>query len=78
MSGQSYLVGEQGPELFQPSTSGQIRPNHMSDRPSSDSRPSVTVNMNISTPDAESFRRSEGQVGLRAARALSKAQGRYG
>jgi hypothetical protein len=28
MSGTTYLVGEQGPELFTPSTSGNITPNH--------------------------------------------------
>ena len=27
-SGRSYLVGERGPELFSPSASGNITPNH--------------------------------------------------
>jgi phage-related minor tail protein len=28
MGGTSYLVGEQGPELFTPSSAGNITPNH--------------------------------------------------
>jgi phage-related minor tail protein len=34
----------------------------------------VTVNMAVSTPDAESFRRSEGQVSAALARAVSRGQ----
>jgi hypothetical protein len=35
---------------------------------------SVTVNMSLSTPDAESFRRSEAQVGAALARAVMRGQ----
>jgi hypothetical protein len=34
----------------------------------------VSVTMNVSTPDAESFRRSEAQVSAALARAVSRGQ----
>lgn len=34
----------------------------------------VTVNMAVNTPDADSFRRSEGQIGAALARAVSRGQ----
>lgn len=45
---QSYLVGESGPEMFTPSTSGRIIPNDQIGQ-------GVTVNFNISTVDAQGF-----------------------
>jgi len=43
-AGQTYLVGEQGPELFTPPRAGNITPNHMLGRTSS--RPiNITINM---------------------------------
>jgi len=45
--GQSYLVGEKGPEMFTPSASGQITPNN--------GMGSVNVNFNIETNDASGF-----------------------
>ena len=45
---QSYLVGESGPEMFTPSTSGRITPNDQMGQ-------GVTVNFNISTVDADGF-----------------------
>ena len=45
--GQSYLVGEKGPEMFTPSASGQITPNG--------GMGSVNVNFNIETNDASGF-----------------------
>jgi phage-related minor tail protein len=65
-AGQTYLVGEKGPELFTPSSSGAITPN------AALRAPSVTVN--ISTPDAQSFLKSRSQVAAILARAV--AQGR--
>lgn len=47
-AGQSYLVGEKGPELFTPNAGGQITPNNQMGGP-------VTVNFNISTVDAQGF-----------------------
>lgn len=45
---QSYLVGESGPEMFTPSSSGRITPNDQISQ-------GVTVNFNISTVDADGF-----------------------
>ena len=45
---QSYLVGEDGPEMFTPSSSGRITPNDQMGQ-------GVTVNFNISTVDAQGF-----------------------
>jgi tape measure domain-containing protein len=45
---QSYLVGEDGPEMFTPSSSGRITPNDQISQ-------GVTVNFNISTVDADGF-----------------------
>lgn len=49
LSGQSYMVGERGPELFTPSTSGQITRNQ--DLPQGD----VTVNFSIIANDTTGF-----------------------
>ncbi len=67
-AGESYLVGEQGPELFTPSSSGQIVPNGAMPA----ARPSVVVNIN--TPDAQSFRKSQSQIAAMMARALARGQ----
>ena len=45
-AGQTYLVGEQGRELFTPNQSGHITPNH---------ELGTTVNFNITTNDAQGF-----------------------
>lgn len=62
-SGKGYLVGENGPEWFSPGTSGHIISN--------DNLRGALVGggqtFNIYAKDADSFRRSEGQI-LRAAR----------
>jgi hypothetical protein len=47
-SGQAYLVGEKGPEMFVPNAGGQIVPNNQMSQP-------VTVNFNINTVDARDF-----------------------
>ncbi len=48
--GRAYLVGERGPELFVPRAAGAIAPG------------GVTVQMTVVTPDAATFRRSQGQI----------------
>ncbi|HVZ90066.1 MAG TPA: hypothetical protein VG843_00315, partial [Rhizomicrobium sp.] len=67
-AGETYLVGEQGPELFTPSTSGAIAPNGAV--PSA--RPSVVVN--ISTPNAQSFFKSQSQIAALMSRALARGR----
>jgi hypothetical protein len=64
-AGVPYMVGERGPELFLPAVSGQIVPN--------DRMGGTTVNMTVVTPNADSFRRSEGQIGQQAAKEIRRA-----
>ena len=65
-AGQSFLVGERGPELFTPAASGTVRPLSAS---------SMTVNITLpGVSDAESFRRSETQVAAALARAVGRGQ----
>lgn len=52
MGGQTYLVGENGPELFTPTTTGSITPNR-----ELGGGGDVVVNFNISTVDAAGFDR---------------------
>jgi phage-related minor tail protein len=68
--GQTGLAGEAGPEAILPLTRGSD--GRLGVR--SDSGRSVTITMNISTPDAESFRRSETQIGAMISRAVSRGQ----
>jgi len=68
MPGETYLVGEKGPELFTPSAPGAVVPNAALGA----ARPSVVVN--IQTPDAASFLKSQSQVAAMMSRALSRGQ----
>jgi phage-related minor tail protein len=64
--GQSFLVGERGPELFTPGAAGSVRPL---------SAPGLTVNIALpGVSDAESFRRSETQIAAALARAVGRGQ----
>ena len=67
--GVPYLVGEKGPEIFVPASAGSIVPNDKMSKYSG----TTNINMTIVTPDANSFRRSEGQIGAQAAMAISRA-----
>lgn len=73
MSGQPYLVGENGPELFIPGASGSVMPNE-----SMGGLGGVTVHQTINTPDANSFRRASAQVMTDYQRALVRASRRNG
>jgi phage-related minor tail protein len=68
MAGQSYLVGEQGPELFTPAGNGAVTANAALPP----QRAQVTVN--ITTPDAGSFLKSKAQVEAMLARAVGQGQ----
>lgn len=64
--GQSFLVGERGPEIFTPGASGAVSP--MGAGP---------VNVAINLPgvqDAESFQRSETQISAALARAVGRGR----
>jgi phage-related minor tail protein len=67
--GASYLVGENGPELFTPSGHGEITPNAALPATRAGS-----VVVNISTPDAASFQKSKSQVAAMLARAIAQGQ----
>ncbi|WP_428410009.1 phage tail tape measure C-terminal domain-containing protein [Hyphococcus sp.] len=64
--GASYLVGERGPELFTPGSSGNVRPL---------SAGAMTVNISLpGVTDVQSFKRSETQVSAALARAVGRGQ----
>lgn len=65
-SGQPYVVGERGPELFVPQTAGRIAP--------SLGGSGINITMNITTPDANSFRASQTQITAALADAMQRAQ----
>lgn len=60
-AGGAYLVGERGPELFRPGTSGSIEPGGAA---------GVTVNVHVDG-GAEALLRSEAQIAQALARAVS-------
>lgn len=57
--GKAYIVGEKGPELMVPGSSGQIMPNGMLGNLGSKT---IVQNYLISTPDANSFQQSQAQI----------------
>ncbi len=66
--GQFGVVGERGPELaFAGNSPMNIMPNGMMPAP-------VNVSMNIHTPDAGSFRQSQGQIAADMARSIERAR----
>jgi phage-related minor tail protein len=71
MRGGTGLMGEAGPEAILPLARGAD--GRLGVQTSGNSRP-VTVVMNISTPDVQSFQRSQSQIAAQAIRALSRGQ----
>ncbi|MFT6104120.1 MAG: phage-related minor tail protein [Paracoccaceae bacterium] len=72
MRGGVGLMGEAGPEAIMPLTRGAdgrlgVRSNGAGARP-------VQITMNISTPDAQSFQRSQGQIAAQMSRVLGRGQ----
>ena len=70
MRGGTGLMGEAGPEAIMPLARGAD--GRLGVRAAGGA--AVTVNMNISTPDAQSFQRSRTQVAAQMARALNRSQ----
>lgn len=67
LGGGAYLVGERGPEVFRPATTGSIEPVNDS--------AAITVNFHLGAgANVDDFRRSEGQISTMLSRAV--AQGR--
>ena len=65
-SGNAYVVGERGPELFVPGSSGTVVP-------SGQGAPPVNVTMNINTMDSGSFAKNQNQILAEMNMALSRA-----
>jgi phage-related minor tail protein len=65
------LAGERGAEAIMPLARG---PDGRLGVAASGAGGGVNVTFNVSTPDAESFRRSEGQVAAMVARAVALGQ----
>ena len=70
MRGATGLMGEAGPEAIMPLARGAD--GRLGVRSAGGG--SVNVNMHISTPDAQSFQRSQGQIATQMARALGRSQ----
>lgn len=70
--GQTYLVGEKGPELFNSGSAGTITPNGSFGGGGG----STSQVFNITTPDADSFRRSQRQIQSQMYRTAGAAYGR--
>jgi hypothetical protein len=73
--GKAYVVGEKRPELFIPGQAGRVVPNVPT---SSGNIQHITLQQTIVTPDADSFRRSQGQVASGTASMLSRGASRLG
>ncbi len=69
-----YIVGERGPELFVPSVSGAVVPNHRLDQ-TGPVRGQTNVTVNISgIENAAGVRQSAGQVAVAVRRAVARAE----
>jgi phage-related minor tail protein len=58
--GQSYMVGERGPELFTPKTTGSI--GQVPDSLSNGQTQNINITMNIQSDSPDHFKRSQGQI----------------
>jgi hypothetical protein len=72
--GKAYIVGEKRPELFVPHSAGTVIPSV----PNGGNVSNTTVIQNISTPDADSFKRSSGQISSLMGAAASRGSQRNG
>jgi hypothetical protein len=63
--GKPIIVGERGPEMIWPKSAGTVIPNGAGSKP-------ISVQMNITTPDANSFRRSQSQISAAMAQAVQQ------
>ena len=71
VQGAPYMVGERGPEIFMPSTSGNIISNNSLKK---NSRP-INVTLNVSTPDIASFQKSESQIIAKLSKSFKRIGG---
>jgi TP901 family phage tail tape measure protein len=68
-AGMTYLGGERGRELYVPNGYGGSANDN-----SAQGGDTIVVNLNVTTQDAVSFKRSQGQIASDAARAISRAK----
>lgn len=66
----TILVGEQGPELFRPSSAGEIIPNNKLGLGGDN----INIHMTVNTPDAGSFRANQGEILAELNRAMQRGQ----
>jgi len=71
MRGGAGLMGEAGPEAIMPLSRGPD--GKLGVRAAGGGAP-VNVVMNVSTPDADSFRRSQGQIAAQLGRVIGRGQ----
>lgn len=77
--GKTYLVGEQGPELFQPRVSGRILDHETTTRTlgqAGGSSNNITINFAISSATGTVSRETQSQIAARTAEALNHAVAR--
>lgn len=67
-AGKPIVVGERGPELIMPRSAGTVIPNERLPNTGG-----MNVTINVRTPDANSFRQSQGQIAADAAMAIQRA-----
>lgn len=72
MAGGTGLMGEAGPEAILPLARGAD--GRLGVRGAGGTSPPVQVTLNVTTPDADSFRRSEAQVSAALARAMARGR----
>jgi phage-related minor tail protein len=72
VGGQTYLVGEKGPELFTPAGDGAITAHAALTGDAAPAGRAANVTVNITTPDAQSFMKSRSQVASMLARAVAQ------
>jgi len=63
LAGERYLVGERGPEVFTPATSGSVQPQAAAP---------IHITINAGPETADAVRRSERQIAAAVARAVSR------
>jgi hypothetical protein len=75
IGGRSYLVGEGGPEIYTPRSSGEIISNSESKKMLGQTQQVV---FNITTPNADSFMQSQDQIAAAGASIAQRAARRNG
>jgi len=73
---QPYLVGERGPELFVPGSSGRIVPGQSGGRPAgpSERKTSITINITNQGTGSDMTGRSAGQIAVAVRRAMARSE----